>query len=66
MSYNPAKVLGSDRGTLNQGAVADVTIIHPDKEYVIDAEAFVSKGKNTPLTDIRYAEQWNIPFLVEK
>ena len=35
MSYNPAKVLGSDRGTLNQGAVADVTIIHPDKEYVI-------------------------------
>lgn len=48
MSYNPAKVLGSDRGTLNQGAVADVTIIHPDKEHVIDAETFVSKGKNTP------------------
>lgn len=48
MSYNPAKVLGSDRGTLNLGAVADVTIIHPDKEYVIDADTFVSKGKNTP------------------
>lgn len=48
MSYNPAKVLGSDRGTLNEGAVADITIINPDTEYTIDVNAFVSKGKNTP------------------
>ncbi len=48
MSYNPAQVLGSDRGTLNEGAVADITIINPDKEYTIDVNAFESKGKNTP------------------
>lgn len=48
MSYNPAQVLGSDRGTLNEGAVADITIINPDKEYTIDVNTFESKGKNTP------------------
>ena len=27
---------------------ADITIINPDKEYTIDVNTFVSKGKNTP------------------
>ena len=31
MSYNPAKVLGIDKGTLNVGAIADITIIDPEK-----------------------------------
>lgn len=48
MSYNPAQVLGSEKGTLNEGAIADITIINPDKEYAIDVNTFVSKGKNTP------------------
>lgn len=48
MSYNPAKVLKIDKGTLNVGRVADITIINPDEEYVIDPNDFVSKGKNTP------------------
>ena len=48
MSYNPAKVIGIDRGTLQVGKVADITIIDPNKEYVIDKNEFVSKGKNTP------------------
>ena len=47
-SYNPAKILKLDKGTLSIGAVADVTIIDPDKEYMIDINGFVSKGKNTP------------------
>ena len=48
MSYNPAKVLGSNKGTLNENAVADVVVINPDTEYEIDASTFASKGKNTP------------------
>ena len=48
MSYNPAKVLGIDKGTLNEGSVADITIIDPDYEYAIDVDSFVSMGKNTP------------------
>lgn len=48
MSYNPAKVLGIDRGTLNIGSVADIAIINTDKEYTINPDEFASKGKNTP------------------
>ncbi|MCI8327911.1 MAG: dihydroorotase [Lachnospiraceae bacterium] len=48
MSYNPAKVIGSDRGSLREGKPADIVIFDPEKEYQIDAEQFVSKGRNTP------------------
>lgn len=48
MSYNPAKVLGIPKGTLDEGKIADITIIDPDKEYTIDINTFESKGKNTP------------------
>ncbi len=48
MSYNPAKVIGIDRGTLQEGKVADITIIDPAEEYVIDVNTFCSKGHNTP------------------
>ncbi len=48
MSTNPAKILGIDKGSLKEGKVADITIINPAEEYVIDKNTFVSKGKNTP------------------
>lgn len=48
MSYNPARVLGIDRGTLAEGSVADIVIFNPEAEYVIHAGDFASKGKNTP------------------
>lgn len=48
MSYNPAQVIGSEKGTLDIGKPADVTIIDPNEEYVIDTMEFLSKGKNTP------------------
>jgi len=48
MSVNPAKILGIDRGGLNEGEVADVVIADPGTEYVIDKEKFLSKGRNTP------------------
>ena len=48
MSYNPARIIGSDRGTLDIGKPADVTVIDPTQEYVIDSMTFLSKGKNTP------------------
>ncbi|MBO5228493.1 MAG: dihydroorotase [Lachnospiraceae bacterium] len=48
MSTNPAKVLGIDKGSLKEGKIADITIINPNEEYVIDKNTFVSKGKNTP------------------
>ena len=48
MSVNPAKILGIDRGCIGEGAVADIVIVDPDIEYVIDKNRFYSKGRNTP------------------
>lgn len=48
MSYTPAQIINSDKGTLLPGRVADITIINPDEEYVIDSKLFASLGKNTP------------------
>lgn len=47
MSVSPAKILGVRAGTLQEGAPADLTLFDPDKEWVIDAEAFHSKARNT-------------------
>ena len=48
MTYNPAKMLNIDKGTLTIGKSADITIIDPNKTYKIDANTFASKSKNTP------------------
>ncbi len=48
MSYNPAKVIGSDRGSLEPGRPADIVIFDPEVTYQIDASAFASQGRNTP------------------
>jgi len=48
MSTNPAKMLGIDKGTLQIGKAADITIIDPNVEYVVDVQEFESKGKNSP------------------
>ncbi len=48
MSYNPAKVLGIDKGSLAVGKIADIVIADSKDQYRIDVNEFVSKGKNTP------------------
>ena len=48
-SYNPAKILGlADKGAIAEGKIADIVIFDKDKEYAIDKNTFLSKGKNTP------------------
>ncbi len=48
MSYNPAKMLGIDKGNIAVGKIADITIIDPNKAVIIDSNTFVSRSKNTP------------------
>ena len=48
MSASPARILGINKGSLNEGMPADITIADADTAWVIDPEKFYSKGKNTP------------------
>ena len=48
MTCVPAKILQIDRGTLSIGAVADVTLIDPEKIATVDVTQSPSKSRNTP------------------
>jgi dihydroorotase len=48
MSLNPAKILNINRGTLQVGAIADITIIDPKADWVVLEEDLCSKSKNSP------------------
>jgi len=48
MTENPAKIIGVDKGTLGKEKQADITIINPETEYIIDVNKFVSKSRNCP------------------
>lgn len=47
-TIGPADVIGLDKGRLNVGDIADITIIAPELTKTVDPEKFYSKGKNTP------------------
>ncbi len=48
LTCNPSSILGINRGTLGEGAVADITIIDIGREWVLDAGKFRSKSRNCP------------------
>jgi len=48
MSTRPAQIVKLDKGTLNIGADADVTIIDPNLEWTVDFEKFKTKSRNGP------------------
>ncbi len=47
-TQNAARLVGIDRGTLSVGAIADVTLIDPDREWTVDKNASQSRSRNTP------------------
>jgi len=48
LTCGPAAALGIPAGQLEEGGVADVTVIDPELEWTVDAQQMVSKSKNTP------------------
>lgn len=50
-SYSPAHLLKIDRGSIEVGKVADITVFDPNEEYVYTKEMIVSKAKNSPFID---------------
>ncbi len=60
MTEKPARIIGIDKGTLSKGKQADVTIIDPEVEYVIDVNTFRSKSRNCPYRG------WKVRGKIEK
>jgi dihydroorotase len=48
MSCKPSKILCLNRGTLQAGSVADITIIDPQKQWIVEEAGLASKSKNSP------------------
>lgn len=48
LSSEPAKVFGLPGGTLEVGAIGDLTIFDPEAEIEVDSSSFRSKASNTP------------------
>src|SRR5439155_5804965 len=53
MSLNPAALLRLEAGTLAVGAVADVTVIDPNHDWIVEPHKFLSKSRNTPFAGNR-------------
>jgi dihydroorotase len=48
MSHNPARILGVKGGELTEGAIADVTVIDPQRTFVFSPATSFSKSVNSP------------------
>ncbi len=56
LTCEPAKVIGrnGELGTLKAGTPANITILDPDREWIVDSRNFASKGKNTPYDGYKF------------
>lgn len=48
MSANPARILKVQKGLLNVGYDADITVVDPDENWTVKSKLFYSKGKASP------------------
>ena len=47
MALNPARIIGINKGTLGVGRDADIVVVSPDKEWIVQKGKFASKSKNS-------------------
>ncbi len=48
LTYQPARILNLPGGKLQVGALADLTLIDPNREFTVDVSKFKSKSRNSP------------------
>ena len=53
LTSKPAAILHKPLGSFVPDTMANITIIDPLKEWVVDVDKFVSLGKNTPLAGLK-------------
>lgn len=59
MCLNPSRLLGINKGTLEPGSSADITIIDTERLFTVDPSKFASKSKNSPFGGFRlYGSVW--------
>jgi len=54
LTWRPAEIISVEKGSLAIGDRADVVIIDPDAEWIVDATKFYSKSRNCPY------QGWNV------
>lgn len=54
MSTKPAEILGIDKGSIEIGKVADITILDPTVSQTITPEFFAGKSKNSPFIGMTF------------
>jgi dihydroorotase len=59
MSFAPSRILGVEGGSLEVGAIADVTLYNPAAPWKVDPKHMKSKSSNTPFFD------WELPGIAE-
>ena len=57
MTLRPAQILGIDKGTLQVGKDADITVLDLAQEWTIEPAKFISKGKNSPYSGFQVKGQ---------
>lgn len=63
-TVGPAEVLNLPAGTIEVGAVADLTVIDPELSKKVEVAKFYSKGKNSPLEG-RVLRGWPVLTVVD-
>ena len=64
MSVNPSRILGVDRGGLQVGAPADVTVLNLQLEREVSAAEFHSLSKNTPFDGVTL-RGWPVATIID-
>lgn len=64
MTVKPAKLFNLPYGKIEVGASADLILLDLEKEKIVDAEKFASKGRNTPFNGWK-AKGWPILTIFE-
>ena len=66
MSENPARMLRLKSGRIAVDYEADLVLVSPDEEWIVNSENFASKGKSTPLEGKKLAGKVHATFFKGK